>query len=51
MEKPDYFICTSDEVLKKIKPYASRDIVDLATIDSSDYKERWDKLEKKKIKV
>jgi hypothetical protein len=44
MMPPDYFICTSNEVMIKVKQYATRGIVDLSTINNSEFKERWDKL-------
>ena len=51
MGMPDYFICTSEEAKKKVKQYPTRGIIDLTTIRSEDFKDRWDKLEKKKIKI
>ena len=42
---PAYFIATSDEARKKVKQYATRGIIDLTTLRSDDYVERWDKIE------
>jgi hypothetical protein len=47
MSFPEYFICTSEEAYKKIKEYTSRGIIDLNSINTEDYKDRWDKLLKK----
>lgn len=41
---PDYYICTSKEVKQKIKQYTTRGIIDLTTLRSDQYKDRWDKL-------
>lgn len=42
---PEYFICTSDEAKNKVKQYSTRGIIDLSTLRSSDYQDRWDKIE------
>jgi predicted AAA+ superfamily ATPase len=42
--KPDYFIATSAEAESKVKQYETRGIIDLSTLNSSDFLERWDKL-------
>lgn len=44
MAQPDYFICTGVEAKVKVKQYATRGIVDLSTLNSEEYKERWDKI-------
>lgn len=41
---PDYYICTSKEVRRKIKQYATRGIVDIASLKNTEFKDRWDKL-------
>ncbi len=41
---PDFFICTADETRARVKQYATRGIVDLSSLKSDDYRERWDKL-------
>ncbi|HBG70468.1 MAG: hypothetical protein A2W93_09435 [Bacteroidetes bacterium GWF2_43_63] len=46
MALPDYFICTADEARKKVKQYVTRGIIDLNTINSSEFKDNWEKLEK-----
>ena len=47
MAAPDYFICTSEEVFKKVKQYSTRGIIDLGSINNEDFRDRWDKLLKK----
>jgi len=42
---PDYYLCTSDEAKAKVKQYATRGIVDLTTLKSDQFRERWDKIE------
>ena len=44
MAMPDYFIATSEEVRSKIKQYATRGIVDLSTLNNSDFLNNWAKL-------
>jgi predicted AAA+ superfamily ATPase len=44
MTEPDYFICTGKEAKDKVKQYATRGIVDLSTLNSDDFKGRWDKI-------
>lgn len=41
---PNYYICTADETRAKVKQYATRGIVDLTSLKSEDFLERWDKL-------
>jgi predicted AAA+ superfamily ATPase len=45
MDTPDYFICTSEEAMAKVKQYATRGIIDLGTLKSENYKGNWKKLE------
>lgn len=45
MTLPDYFICTADEARNKVKQYETRGIIDLNTLNSSDFKDNWGKLE------
>lgn len=45
MAHPTYYICTSEEAKQKVKQYTTRGIVDLSTINSEQFIERWDKLE------
>jgi len=42
---PEFFICTSSEAREKVKQYTTRGIIDLSTLRSGDFKERWDKIE------
>lgn len=42
---PDYYLCTSDEAKAKVKQYTTRGIVDLKTLKSDQFRERWDKIE------
>lgn len=44
MTEPDYFICTGKEAKVKVKQYTNRGIIDLTTINSDEYKGRWDKI-------
>lgn len=41
---PDYYICTADEARLRVKQYATRGILDLSSVKSEEYRERWDKL-------
>jgi len=41
---PDFYICTSDEAREKVKQFRTRGIVDLSTLKSPDYFDRWDKI-------
>jgi hypothetical protein len=43
---PDFYICTSDEARSKVKQFSTRGIIDLTTLKTDDYRERWDKIEK-----
>lgn len=42
---PQYFICSPEEARAKVKQYETRGIIDLTTLRSEDYVERWDKIE------
>ncbi|MBI2807877.1 MAG: hypothetical protein HYX68_23080 [Planctomycetes bacterium] len=42
---PNYYVCTAEEVRTKVKQYATRGIVDITSLKSEDYIERWDKIE------
>jgi hypothetical protein len=42
--KPDYFIATGAEARSKVKQYKTRGIIDLTTLRSADFQERWDKI-------
>lgn len=44
MINPEYFICTSSEAKKKVKQYSTRGIIDLSTLKSDQYIDRWDKI-------
>lgn len=44
-EPPSYFIATSDEARKKVKQYTTRGIIDLTTLRSELFIDRWDKIE------
>lgn len=41
---PDYYICTSIEAREKVKQYSTRGSIDLSTLRTSQYQERWDKI-------
>lgn len=41
---PDYYICTGKEAREKVKQYTTRGIIDLTTLKSEEYKDRWDKV-------
>lgn len=41
---PDYFIATAKEAKDKVKQYATRGIIDLTTLRSEQFINRWDKL-------
>ena len=43
-ESPEYYVCTGDEAYKKVKQYATRGIIDLTTLNSEQFIDRWDKL-------
>jgi predicted AAA+ superfamily ATPase len=42
--KPDYFIATAQEARSKVKQYETRGIIDLSSLKSADFQERWDKI-------
>jgi len=42
---PDYYICTADEARQKVKQYSSRAIIDLNSLKSNRFLDRWDKIE------
>jgi len=46
MEYPDYYICNSDEARQKVNQYKTRGIINLSSLNSAEYKNNWDKLEK-----
>lgn len=41
---PDYFICTGKEAYGKVKQYSTRGIIDLTSLRSDEFINRWDKL-------
>ncbi|RAU81875.1 hypothetical protein [Pontibacter arcticus] len=41
MTEPEYFICTGEEAKSKVKQYSTRGIVDLKSLNSDDFKDRW----------
>ena len=43
---PSYFICTSGETRNKVKQYKTRGIINYSTLNSEEFSERWDKIEK-----
>ena len=42
---PQYFICKSEEASKYVKQYKTRGIIQYSNLNSSDYENRWDKLD------
>lgn len=42
---PDYYIATGQEARSKVKQYTTRGIIDLTTLKSESFYNRWDKLE------
>jgi hypothetical protein len=44
-ENPDYYIATGQEARSKVKQYTTRGIIDLTTLKSDSFYNRWDKLE------
>lgn len=42
---PSYFIATAEEARRKVKQYATRGIIDLTSLRSDEFIERWDKIE------
>ena len=45
MTSPDYYICTWEEALSKVKQYSTRGIIDLSTLNFDAYVNKWEKLE------
>jgi len=43
---PSYFIATPREVRPRVREYRTRGILNYGSINSSQFKDRWDKLEK-----
>lgn len=44
MIEPDYYICTGNEIKHKVKQYETRGILSLSSVNSDDFKSRWDKI-------
>lgn len=44
MDKPDFFICTSKEAYDKVNQYETRGIISITSLDTKEFKDRWDKL-------
>ncbi|WP_218330645.1 hypothetical protein [Hydrotalea lipotrueae] len=44
-DNPDYYIATGQEARDKVKQYTTRGIIDLTTLKSDSFYNRWDKLE------
>lgn len=44
-EPPTYFIATATEARAKVKQYSTRGIIDLTTLCSPTFQDRWDKIE------
>ena len=44
MSGPDYFIATGKEAKSKVKQYTTRGIIDVGSLNSEDFKNRWDKI-------
>ncbi len=42
--KPDYFVATAGEAKAKVKQYETRGIIDMTTLRSRRFQERWDKI-------
>lgn len=42
--KPEYFIASGTEARSKVKQYKTRGIIDLNSMKTLDFQERWDKL-------
>lgn len=42
---PSYFVTTPAEVRPRVKEYATRGILNLGSVNSSEFKDRWDKIE------
>jgi hypothetical protein len=45
MVAPDYYICTSEEAILKVKQYETRGIIDLSSLNDAFFKDKWEKLE------
>ena len=43
---PAYFILTSDEAKAKVQQYTTRGIINYSAVNTPDFSERWDKIEK-----
>lgn len=44
MNEPEYYIATGKEAKEKVKQYATRGIIDVGSVNSSQFKNRWDKI-------
>ncbi|MBV6428162.1 MAG: hypothetical protein KIPDCIKN_02688 [Haliscomenobacter sp.] len=44
MAPPDYFICTGEEAFDRARQYATRGIIDLSTLNTDNFLNRWDRL-------
>lgn len=45
-EAPSYFTCTSAEVRRRVKQYATRGIVNYGALNTDEFRNRWDKIER-----
>jgi len=45
MAQPDFYICTAHEAKEKVKQYEIRGIIDLSSVNTPEFQNRWDKLE------
>lgn len=43
---PDYYICTDKEAREKVKQYVTRGIIDITSLRTDQFIDRWDKLDK-----
>lgn len=46
MEHPDFYISTSKEAKKRVNQYETRGIVNLSSLETYEFKNNWDKLER-----
>lgn len=44
MTEPDFFICKGKEAQEKVKQYTTRGVMNLSSLNSKQFKNRWDKI-------
>lgn len=49
--KPDYFIATAKEARVKVRQYETRGIIEISSLKSAEFQERWDKISRTRLRL